>query len=304
MREKNSFTKSRNTNLKLVKTDRKKNKKNSGKSTKKKSGKAVNKYSKYERAYEQKESFRFRKMHFIIIATALSIAAICAVTAFLVTKFTVSEVIVEGNFHYTDEEIRDIVMEGRLGDNSLYLSFKYKNKSITDIPFIQTMDVKVLSANSIKITVYEKSLAGYVEYLGKYMYFDRDGIVVESSDQRTMGIPQVTGLKFDHIVLYDVLPIDNANVFKEILTVTQLISKYGLSADRIYFDSTYDMVIYFGNVKVDIGTDENLDEKLMQLQHILPKLEGRSGTLRLSNYEEGANSITFDEDKTTDAGMQ
>ena len=63
------------------------------------------------------------------------------------------------------------------------------------------MDVNILTPNTIRISVYEKALAGYVEYLGRYMYFDRDGTVVESSSERTRGIPQVTGLRFDYVVV-------------------------------------------------------------------------------------------------------
>ena len=31
-----------------------------------------------------------------------------------------------------------------------------------------------------------------IEYLGRYMYFDKDGIIVETSDKKTAGIPQIT----------------------------------------------------------------------------------------------------------------
>ena len=77
------------------------------------------------------------------------------------------------------------------------------------------MSVRVDSPDSITIRVYEKSVAGYVEYMGRYMYFDRDGIVVESSETRTEGIPQVTGIRFDHVVLYEALPVKNTDIFQE-----------------------------------------------------------------------------------------
>ena len=42
------------------------------------------------------------------------------------------------------------------------------------VPFVEKMDVSVVDPHTIKIEVYEKALAGYVEYLGHYMYFDKD----------------------------------------------------------------------------------------------------------------------------------
>ena len=150
---------------------------------------------------------------------------ILAGTLYIGKCYNVTVVTVEGNVHYTDKEIEDIVMAGPLGNNSLYLSLKYKNKGIENVPFVETMDVSIVSPKSIQITVYEKALAGYVEYLGQYMYFDKDGIIVEGSNVKTSSIPQVTGLNFGYVVLYEKLPVDSDDIFKEILSITQLLTK-------------------------------------------------------------------------------
>jgi len=207
--------------------------------------------------------------------------------------FQVTTVYVEGNEHYSAQEIREMVQEGRFGDNSLYLSMRYSNRSITDIPFIETMDVDVLDRNTIKITVYEKALAGYVEYLGTYMYFDKDGVIVESSSMRTYGIPLVTGLSFDHFVMYEPLPVENEEIFQTILNVTQMLNKYEIVTDKIYFDDSYNMVLYFGDVRVDMGSMDLLEEKIQRLDAILPQLEGRSGILHMNNYDSEHGDITF-----------
>lgn len=70
--------------------------------------------------------------------------------------YTVRTVYVEGNVHYTEDEIMEIVMSGPLGDNSLYLSLKYRDRGIQDIPFVDVMNVSILAPDTIKITVYEK----------------------------------------------------------------------------------------------------------------------------------------------------
>ncbi len=108
---------------------------------------------------------------------------------YIITNYTVTTVHVEGNIHYTDEEIMEMVMSGAYGDNSLLLALKYRDKGIDDVPFIQTMDVTIEARDTIRISVYEKALAGYIAYLGQYMYFDKDGIVVEASTEKTTGIP-------------------------------------------------------------------------------------------------------------------
>lgn len=216
---------------------------------------------------------------------------------FVLSFYSVRNVQVDGNKHYSAEEIKSMVMTGYLGDNSLYLSLKYKNKGIEGIPFVETMDVVVQSNDTIRINVYEKALAGYVQYLGRYMYFDNKGVVVESSKVTTKGIPEVTGLDFDHIVLHEKLPVENDQIFQNILTITKLLNKYNVLCERIQFDNNYNVTLGYGEVKVTIGALENLDEKLMQLPQILPSLAGEKGTLDLQNYTADRKSVTFERGK-------
>lgn len=233
----------------------------------------------------------------IITAVTAGVLLILGIAAAQVLRhYQVTTVYVEGNIHYTNEEIMDMVMEGRLGDNSLYLALKYKNKGVDNVPFVQTMDVEILAPDTIKIIVYEKAIAGYIEHLGRYMYFDKDGIVVESSKERTSGVPQVTGLTFSHVVMYEKLPVENPEVFEDILDITQLMNKYEIQADKIRFDSTMHKTLYFGQARVSLGSNDNIGEKIMKLKAILPELEGKKGLLRMDNYSEEMQNITFEVD--------
>ncbi len=230
----------------------------------------------------------------IVFASALVILAIAI--AVIARVFTVETVTIEGNTHYTNEEIYEMVMGDKLGRNSIYLSMKYKNKDIEGIPFIQTMNVHIVNPSTIKITVYEKAMAGFVEYMGRYFYFDKDGTVVESSDVKTGGIPQVMGLNFDHIILYEKLPVESDEIFKQILEITQLLSKYGVEMDKIYFDANYNMTLYYDQARIKIGDFTAIDEKIIRLKDILPELKGRKGVLRLDNYNGSDSIITFEVD--------
>ena len=215
---------------------------------------------------------------------------------YVLLNYKITTVYVEGNVHYTNEEIMKMVMDGPLSDNSLVLSLKYKKKKIKDIPFISAMDISVQDPNTVKIDVYEKALAGYVEYLEKYMYFDKDGIIVEAADSKTAGIPLVTGLDFEHVVLYEPLPVADPAVFESILSITQLVNKYNLSIDRIYFGRDDTITLYFDNIRVALGQAKDLDEKVMKLQYMLPEIKGMSGELRMENYNEETKSVSFEPD--------
>ncbi len=232
---------------------------------------------------------------FIIIAAAIMVTAV--ILAVIVNMYHVDTVIIEGNSHYTNDEIYNMVIgDSRLAGNSIYLSLKYKNKEIKDIPFIETMNVKIVDTKTIRITVYEKAVAGYVEYLGRYFYFDKDGTVIESTDTASQGIPQIMGLDFDHVVLYERLPVENEEIFKQILDMTQLLKKYEIEMDKLYFDSKYNMTLYFGDARIKIGDFDYIDEKIIKLKSILPELEGKKGVLRLDSYDGSSDLITFEVD--------
>lgn len=243
---------------------------------------------------ESADWFVQHKSLFLMGGTVMAAVAILAAAYYyVINTYKVNTVYVDGNVHYTNEEVMDMVMTGRYGSNSLYLALKYKNKGIEGVPFVEKMDVSILNPNTIRINVYEKALAGYVEYLGRYMYFDKDGIIVESSQEKTPSIPQVTGLQFGYVVLNEPLPVENDNIFKKILSITQLLDKYELAADKIYFDSDYNLTLYFENVRVTLGNSDEIDDKIMRLQYMLPTLEGKSGTLRMENH---TKNTTFERD--------
>lgn len=232
-----------------------------------------------------------------IITACAALLALLGAYYYVTTTYTVKTVYVEGNSHYTDEEIMERVMTGRLGHNSIYLNFKYRNQEIEDIPFVSALEVEIVTPDTVRIRVYEKSLAGYVSYLGRYMYFDRDGTIVESSERKTAGVPEVTGLSFDHVVMYEKLPVENEEVFARVLDITQSLDKYGLKADRLFFDQDYKATLYFGEVRVQIGDNSGIDEKFSQLRNILPELSGKKGVLQMENFTSDTKIIPFQEDK-------
>ena len=226
----------------------------------------------------------------------ISLVIVCIGIIVIKSKFTITSVEISGNEHYTAEQIENQVLRGKYGHNSIYLYLKGVLGRTEDIPFVEKMDVELVSPTHVKIRVYEKAVAGYVEYLGHYLYFDKDGIVVESSLERVDGIPFVTGLDFDYITLHEKLPVEREEVFRLILNITQLLTKYKIKTDKIYFDKSYRLTLYFGDVRVYLGTSDFIDEKINRLRFVLPQLEGHSGVLHMENYEGEGDKFTFTKD--------
>lgn len=249
----------------------------------------------------REENLRLKKKKIaLILLTALAVVMLALLIAFLVirSKYRVKTVCVEGNKHYTPEEIKSFVItDSWWTHNSLFLSMKYKHKEITGIPFIDSMDVDIVSAGTIRIRVYEKALAGCVKHLGLYAYFDKDGTVTEIAGVMTDGVPLITGLSFDEIVLKKKLPVADEGIFTTILDLTKILEKYNLVTDQIYFNAEGEITLFFGKVRVNLGYTDYLEEKCMNLTGILNSLVGESGVLLMENYTGSQDDITFVKDR-------
>ncbi len=212
-------------------------------------------------------------------------AAVLAVTAVLLLSFIgvfrITEVTVIGNEFYTREEIADLIVGEGYQRNTLYLYLRFRYQKHPEIPFIDDFEVSLDSFQSITIRVYEKNIVGYVHYLGKNVYFDKDGIVVESSDEEIEGIPMITGLYFDDLALYRNLNVEDPKVFDTILDITQLLKKYDLDPDEIRFGNTKELYMQLGEVRISLGTGTHLEEKIARISQIQQDLQDRSGTLHM-----------------------
>lgn len=238
--------------------------------------------------------FKIKRLGVSLLVLLLLLAAMLGAGGYIKTKYTIHTVYVEGNVHYTEDEIKAIVMNGFLGDNSLYLSWKYKNRGIEGIPFVDVVDVDILAPDTVKIIVYEKTLTGYIKYLDTYVYFDKDGYIVESSKVKTVGVPQVLGLEFSHVVVGEMLPVEDEKIFNEILNITKLLNKYELKADEIVLNPSGNLVIHFGEVEVVLGNENAvLEDKLMLLPQLLAELQGKSGILQMQTFDEDGGKYVF-----------
>ena len=73
----------------------------------------------------------FRRVMGAVLIFLLIFACVMGIAYFLeIYRVDPAKIYVDGNTHYTNQEIADIVMTGPLGDNSVVLSLKYKNRKI------------------------------------------------------------------------------------------------------------------------------------------------------------------------------
>lgn len=221
------------------------------------------------------------------------VTAVILLIAVVVMSVRVRTVTVTGSSHYTDQQMIDRVFTSQMDWNTAWCYLKEKTKDHPQIPFIEDYKVVFKGLTSVEIIVYEKSLAGYVSYMGSYLYFDKDGIIVESSSEKLEGVPWITGLPFGHIVLHEPLPLEDPGIFQQIMNLTQILEVHEIPVDQIHYSSNGQASLIIGDVEVILGSNDDMNGKIAELSDMLPQLTGLSGTLYLDTYDENNRNTTY-----------
>lgn len=226
----------------------------------------------------------------------ISAAVLVSLAVIVLVVFKVDTISFEGSTHYTDEQLSQYIFHGKENLNTLIYFIMDNKKKHETIPFVQEYDIEVVWPHGLKVSVYEKEIIGYIKYMGCNMYFDRDGIIVDSSQDVLEGVPEVSGINYENIVLYSRLDTKEDKVFPVMLDVMQLFDKYGILVDKVYFDTSLNVTVYTGNIKVMLGGSDTLTERVHELSQMMPKLEGRSGTLYLNSFTDDTKAVIFKAD--------
>lgn len=244
-----------------------------------------------------KEERRRKKRRKIGLYILLILILLIAVGVFIVMNvFTVENVVVEGNELYSSTQIENMVLNDEYSWNSLYVDLKYRFMDIGEVPFVDMMEVSLDNPHTVHIKVYEKGMLGYlyINSIGQNAYFDKDGFVVETSTEVIDGVPKITGISCEEVVLYEKLQLENSDILRDLLNLTQTLKKYNLLPDEIQYDSNMEPVLYYGTIQVKIGSEDNLSQKVVRLSIILPQLDGLSGTLHLETWTPETTDIIWD----------
>ena len=240
-----------------------------------------------------KTQMRFRKKtspmkKFLIIVGILGIL----VTIFFL-KFRLKNIEVSESEYYTKEELTNYVKTDFWDDNTLFLYLKLKFGDKIDIPFVQKIKTNYVNSNTLKLEVYYKKIVGCVNYMNENIYFDKDGQVLEISEEAIENIPLFTGINFKRMNLYEPLGVEDSSIFSKIVNISQLLSRYELTIDKVSFDLYQNVTLYTKDIKILLGNRTTFDEPIAELTGILPKIETLKGELDMSEFTSGQKNIPF-----------
>lgn len=226
----------------------------------------------------------------------LSVAVVAGIIFFF-SYYKVENVEVMGSSHYTEEEIKEMILRGPLASNSVLAPMLYTTDDAGDIPFVEGFRVSQLNRNTIVVSVKEKQPVGCIPYLDSYIYFDRNGIFIESSKEREESVPYFDGIQVDYVVKEEKLPIKGTTVLNTAVALATIFQKNDMIPDHIEFDNSYQISLVYGDITVQLGKDEYLEDKMARVIAILPKLSGKKGILHLETVNDNSKTITFEEEE-------
>ena len=154
-----------------------------------------------------------------------------------------------------------MVLRGPLASNSVLAPMIYSTTDTDDVAFVDAFKVTQINRSTICISVKEKKPVGCIHYLDSYVFFDRNGIFVEGSKTRDESVPYFDGIQVNSVVMDEKLDIKGDSVLNTAVALSTIFQKNEMIPDHIQFDSSYSISLIYGDITVQLGKDEDLEEK-------------------------------------------
>lgn len=110
-------------------------------------------------------------------------------------------------------------------------------------------------------------------------------------------IPRIEGLNAVSASVGEQLPVSDTAIFETLDALTRLLDRFELWPEQVNVSEEMELtLIYEGNIRILLGGEEYLEEKITKLSGILPQLEGLSGELHLEDVDERNGDVVFAKD--------
>ena len=246
---------------------------------------------------EEDEAFYGGRLHVKRPPKALVVLlVILALAAGLVFGFRLDTVTVKGTRRVSDKQVKAIIGTEDCMDHTLLLWLKNRKIDLSQEPLINSIRVSLNGRNGVIVTVDEKLLVGYFKLDGKKIYVNDNGTVLDPASGSTDGVPEIVNIAVSLNEDGTALVCENQRAFDNAMDVACGIAQLNVKADQLILQegSGYEMVC--GKIRVELGTNTLMEQKIEEFQAILPQLKDLSGSLDLKNFDASSESVIFTKD--------
>ena len=203
-------------------------------------------------------------------------AVLLAGLVFFFSYFHVTKVEVMGTSRYTDEQVKEMALRGAFTDNSVLAVLLHSRVDVEGVPFVEGFHITRLSHNSICISVREKKAVGCIPYLDSYYFILTETVFfIESSHTRDELVPFFDGIEVSHVIEGEKLPIKGNSVLTTAVALATIFQKNDAIPDHIEFDTSYQITLTYGDIRVMLGKDEYLEDKMTRAAQFCPSFPAK-----------------------------
>ncbi len=200
--------------------------------------------------------------------------------------FSIQEIAITGNEVVSAEEIRE-ELGLKEGMNMFHFLIASAFQKMDMNPRIETVDIYVKWPNRLEIGVKERTVVGYVAYMGMYLCLDETGYVVDSTHYLEEDMPVITGVSVQNFTLGEPLNTESVSLSQTIMDICGALQKYGIASGIVRVDLTQvsDIRLYTERLDVRCGGEEDIDSKIQALSRILEETPEAEGILHLEDLD-------------------
>ncbi len=221
-----------------------------------------------------------------IAITFIMIFFILVFLALISPVFSVKEIQVLGNSQLSNSAIYELGGIDGPGGNIFAFNSSSVRRKLLESNYIRSVRIKKSLPSTIVINIEERKVRGYVPYMGRYLYIDMDGRVIDVKETMDAPHPIVVGLKFDGFSTGEVINVTNGYSLDYVVQISKLIDAYDLD-NRIFkldVSRPEDIHLYVDKIDVMCGTIDDIYTKIATLNEVLKQLDtNEAGTLDISD---------------------
>lgn len=203
--------------------------------------------------------------------------------------FNIASIEVEGNQNLKTEYIIE-ASKITVGRNIFLTKKSEAISNIKNNPYATNVKIKTKFPNKINIVVTERQASFYIKSKDEFFIIDKDGIVLEKVKKiENNNLIYINDLEFKNLELGGKIELKNPERISTINNLCNTIYEYNKNEKRkintVGLNNFVDIKLYCdGDLYINIGTEENLNEKLTKAINILKneQLQGIKGYVDVS----------------------
>lgn len=213
-------------------------------------------------------------------------SSVVVIIGLLIFVFQVKSVTVEGNTLFSEEVVISQVCGSYLDKNVIGSWLKNHLGFSAKLPYVREYEITYPGIHEIHIKLYEKKMVAGIAYMNQYIYFDKDGMVLRSTNEELPDIPLFETKTMTTFTLYEEVKMEDQELLDQIMNLSGLFQHYKVRWDRVVFDDKNAAYLNAGNIKVKLGKKDSYDEQVSALSSVLAQAEEKqlSGEIDMTNY--------------------